>query len=120
HGRIIAEGTSQELKARLGTTVLELRLASTQDAATARELLDSLSATFSNVEGTVLELTVNDGPAVAAEALRRLDGAGLEVAGLALREPSLDDVFLSLTGHRAEDAPAAEPARRGRSQKEPA
>ncbi|HSN02979.1 MAG TPA: DUF4162 domain-containing protein, partial [Acidimicrobiales bacterium] len=114
HGRIIAEGTSQELKARLGTTVLELRLASTEDAASARGLLEGLSATFANVEGTVLELTVNDGPAVAAEALRRLDGAGLEISGLALREPSLDDVFLSLTGHRAEDAPAAEPAGRGR------
>ena len=120
HGRIIAEGTSQELKSRLGTTVLELRLASTQDAAAARELLNNLSATFSNVEGTVLELTVNDGPSVAAEALRRLDGAGIDVAGLALREPSLDDVFLSLTGHRVEGAPESEPARRGRGQKEPA
>lgn len=120
HGRIIAEGTSQELKARLGTTILELRLSSTHDATTARGLLEGLSATFSNVEGTVLELTVNDGPAVAAEALRRLDGAGIEVAGLALREPSLDDVFLSLTGHRAEDAPVTEAARRGRGHKEPA
>ncbi|MHB8826370.1 MAG: ATP-binding cassette domain-containing protein [Acidimicrobiales bacterium] len=120
HGRIIAEGTSQELKARLGTTVLELHLTSTQDAAAARELLANLSATFSNIEGTALELTVNDGPAVAAEALRRLDGASLKVAGLALREPSLDDVFLSLTGHRAENAAAVEPARRARSQKEPA
>jgi ABC-2 type transport system ATP-binding protein len=45
--------------------------------------------------------TVNSGPASAADAPRRLDGAGVTLAGLSLREPSLDDVFLSLTGHEA-------------------
>jgi ABC-2 type transport system ATP-binding protein len=51
----------------------------------------------------VIELTVDQGPASAAEALRRIDNADITVAGLQLREPSLDDVFLNLTGHKAED-----------------
>jgi ABC-2 type transport system ATP-binding protein len=48
-------------------------------------------------------LTVDKGPASAAEALRRIDGSQVVLAGLQLREPSLDDVFLNLTGHKAED-----------------
>jgi ABC-2 type transport system ATP-binding protein len=69
------------------------------------------------VEGTVIELTVNNGPAAAADALRRIDAAGITLAGLQLREPSLDDVFLNLTGHKAEDATDSAPLperRRGR------
>ena len=50
----------------------------------------------------IVELTVENGPAVGAEVLRALDAAQIAVAGLALREPSLDDVFLSLTGHKTE------------------
>ncbi|HEY5302893.1 MAG TPA: ATP-binding cassette domain-containing protein [Acidimicrobiales bacterium] len=102
-GSIIAEGTSQELKTQLGTTVLSLTFASTSDAARGVELIRDLSNKPANVEGTVVELTVEGGPASAADALRRLDGAGVTLAGLTLREPSLDDVFLSLTGHKAED-----------------
>jgi hypothetical protein len=73
------------------------------------------------VDGSTVELTVEEGPKVAADVLRRLDQQEVPVAGLALREPSLDDVFLSLTGHRAEDEDAAtddEPkSRRGRKEK---
>ena len=115
HGRIIAEGTSAELKSQLGTTVLVLTFATTADADAASRLVGDLSPKPLNLEGTVLELTVNSGPASAAEALRRLDGAKISVTGLNLREPSLDDVFLSLTGHKAEDAPTPEaPASRSR------
>ena len=102
-GRIIAEGTSAQLKAQMGATVLELAFGSTDDAAAAAPILADLSATPANVEGHTLEITVDDGPAITADALRRLDGAGLRPTGLTLREPSLDDVFLTLTGHRAED-----------------
>jgi ABC-2 type transport system ATP-binding protein len=62
-------------------------------------------------------MTVDNGPSVTADALRRIDGAGIALSGLALREPSLDDVFLNLTGHKAEEVNEdAEPAtgRRGR------
>ena len=102
-GAIIAEGTSQELKTRLGTTVLSLSFHTTNDAARGVELIRDVSSQPANVEGTVVELTVEGGPATAAEALRRLDAANVTLAGLTLREPSLDDVFLSLTGHKAED-----------------
>jgi ABC-2 type transport system ATP-binding protein len=102
-GSIIAEGTSQELKTRLGATVLSLTFHTTGDAARGIELIRDVSAKPANVEGTVVELTVEGGPAAAAEALRRLDAAHVTLAGLTLREPSLDDVFLSLTGHKAED-----------------
>ncbi len=48
-------------------------------------------------------MTTSRGPATATEALRRIDGDGVTLVGMTLREPSLDDVFLTLTGHRAED-----------------
>ncbi len=102
-GSIIAEGTSQELKTRLGATVLSLTFHTTGDAARGGELMRNLSTKPANVEGTRVELTVEGGPASAADALRRLDAAAITLAGLSLREPSLDDVFLNLTGHKTDD-----------------
>ena len=103
HGRVIAEGTPAELKADLGTSVVSVTLA-TRDVGRAAPcgLLAPLSAKAPVVDGTIVELTVENGPAVGAEVLRALDAAEIPVAGLALREPSLDDVFLSLTGHKTE------------------
>jgi ABC-2 type transport system ATP-binding protein len=103
HGRIIAEGTPQELKTGLGSTVLSVTFATTDDARRGAELIRDVSSKPANLEGTVVDLTVEHGPAQAADALRRLDGAGIALVGLTLREPSLDDVFLSLTGHKTED-----------------
>jgi ABC-2 type transport system ATP-binding protein len=103
HGTVIAEGTPAELKADLGTTVISVTLA---DAEAAREAVAVLTPVIDGkapgADGATVELTVEDGPKVAAEVLRALDQRGMAVAGLALREPSLDDVFLALTGHRAE------------------
>ena len=113
-GKIIAEGTAAQLKAQLGTTVLSLTFQNLADADSAVSLVRDLSDKPLNHDGTVVELTVNSGPASAAEALRRIDASGVTLAGLALREPSLDDVFLNLTGHKADDAPAAEPVATGR------
>jgi ABC-2 type transport system ATP-binding protein len=103
HGKIIAEGTSSQLKSSLGNTVLVLTFSTTGDSQQAHQLIADLSSKPANVDGTVIELTVDKGPASAAEALRRIDAAEIFVAGLQLREPSLDDVFLNLTGHKAED-----------------
>jgi ABC-2 type transport system ATP-binding protein len=118
HGKIIAQGTSAELKKQMGATVLALNFTSSDDAVRAQTLLASLSATPANLDGTVLEMTVDNGPAVTADALRRIDAAGITLGGLALREPSLDDVFINLTGHKAEDvdapAPTGRPGRRPR------
>jgi daunorubicin resistance ABC transporter ATP-binding subunit len=114
HGKVIAEGTPAELKAQLGTTVVSLTFATTSDADKALSIAQSLEHTSLHHDGTVIELTVNSGPAVATEAIRHLDAAGILIAGLSLREPSLDDVFLSLTGHKAEDEIVAEPQKKGR------
>ena len=118
HGRIIAEGTPHDLKSRLGETVIAITLASQPDVARATTLLRDLTVNDAFVDGLDLELTVDKGPAKTAEALRRLDAAQIEVTGIVLREPSLDDVFLSLTGKRTdvepEPAVAAAGAKRGR------
>ena len=118
HGRIIAEGTPADLKVNLGETVIALTLSSESDVEKATRLLDDLSEHDAVVDGAALELTVDHGPARTAEALRRLDAAGVGVAGIVLREPSLDDVFLSLTGRRTEaepdDVPVPAGGRRGR------
>ncbi len=117
HGKIIAQGTSQELKEQMGATVLALSFSSTGDALRAQPILADLSEKPANLDGSVLEMTVDNGPSVTADALRRIDGAGIALSGLALREPSLDDVFLSLTGHKAEDLnedTTSQPGRRGR------
>jgi ABC-type multidrug transport system ATPase subunit len=104
HGRIIAEGTPQELKAQLGATVIEVGFADRAQAARAAELLAPLGSV--TLDGPRLSLTVDDGPTAMVELVRGLDAASLPPATLALREPSLDDVFLSLTGHTAEQVPA--------------
>ena len=114
HGKIIAEGTSQEMKTRLGNTVLSLSFANIDDASRGSALIIGISSTPANVDGTVVEITVDHGPSAAADALRRLDGARITLAGLSLREPSLDDVFLSLTGHRAEDEAFEQDGDKGR------
>jgi ABC-2 type transport system ATP-binding protein len=102
HGRVIAEGTPAELKADLGTTVIAVTLTDEAMLERASGLLQGLSSNAPVLDGSTIELTVEEGPRVAAEVLRTLDQHDILVAGLSLREPSLDDVFLSLTGHRAE------------------
>ena len=112
-GRVIAEGTAAELKAQLGATVLEVGFA---DAASAGAGLATVAAVVpgAEVDGTLVRAPVADGARTAMEVLRAMDAAGLEVGGLTVREPSLDDVFLALTGRRAEETATpstGEPAR---------
>ena len=121
HGRVIAKGTPAALKADLGSTVLELTLESTESASSAATSLADLSTKAPRLDGPTVGLTVEAGPAVAAEALRRIDAAGFELIGLNLHEPSLDDVFLALTGRKAEvdtDAIAQTSDRKSRRTKE--
>ncbi|TMK37046.1 MAG: ATP-binding cassette domain-containing protein [Actinobacteria bacterium] len=98
-GRVIAEGTPSELKAKLGRSVIELSMADETDAFRAERALSHLGRP--ELDGTILRLPGNV-PGGAMEVLRALDGAGLEPDTLMVREPSLDDVFLQLTGHKAE------------------
>ncbi len=103
HGRVIAEGTPTQLKADLGATVLEVGLGSLDDAARTVQLLAGLGPHVPAVNGTVVEVTVDQGPEAAMASLRSLDQAGIVPATFTLREPSLDDVFLALTGRRTEE-----------------
>jgi ABC-2 type transport system ATP-binding protein len=102
HGRVIAEGTPAQLKATLGTSVIAITLPDKEVAARAATLVAPLTDHAPLIDGVTVELTVENGPKVGAEVLRTLDAAEVPVAGLALREPSLDDVFLNLTGHKSE------------------
>jgi ABC-2 type transport system ATP-binding protein len=103
-GRVIAEGTSDELKDSIGGSVLVVRPASEAQAATARALLAKLGEVTDGTGGELLVAGADIGYVTrAATALKR---AGVEVTDLALRRPTLDDVFLSLTGHAAEDESA--------------
>src|ERR1700733_6466398 len=102
HGHVIAEGPPAELKAGLGTSVVSVTVGTRDSVPTAVGLLAPLTPKEPVVDDTTVELTVENGPAVGAEGLRTLDAARIPVTGLALREPSLDDVFLSLTGHKTE------------------
>ncbi len=103
HGTVISEGTSTELKRRLGATVVEMTMLSDSDA-------DAAEAAFAGQrglegatrDGRVLRLNSADGTHALMGAVRALDAAGLEPANAAVREPSLDDVFLTLTGRRTE------------------
>ena len=106
-GRVIAEGTSSELKARLGGTVVEVRLRDGDEAARVAELVRGAGDSDPVVDGEVVRVGTKDGTATLSEVVRRLDGGGVRATGLQLREPSLDDVFLELTGHGAE-APAGD------------
>jgi len=114
HGVVIAQGTPAELKAGLGTSVVAVTLPGSDEVRLALPLLAPLTDREPVIDGSIIELTVENGPAVGAEVLRSLDGAQIPVHGLALREPSLDDVFLSLTGHKTEaEAEADRGARKG-------
>ena len=103
-GRVIAEGTPAELKGRLGDTVVEIGFG---DPAIAHRAKALLAARNPELDGSLVRLSSSEGPKVLVDVLRRLDAEQLSPATLAVREPSLDDVFLALTGHHAEEGEPA-------------
>ena len=102
-GRAIAEGTPAELKASVGGQRVLLTLAEAGDAAVAVRALRPFTAgsITPNVRDRLLEVPVLATDGLATEALRALDAAGVAVSDIAVRSASLDDVFLTLTGHAA-------------------
>jgi ABC-2 type transport system ATP-binding protein len=102
-GRVIANDTPAALKSQLGTTVIELGMGEPARAAYAEQLLSRMLTARPEQEGAIIRLTSGNGSRELIDVLRALDDQGLAPATLAVREPSLDDVFLALTGHHAED-----------------
>jgi ABC-2 type transport system ATP-binding protein len=112
HGLVIAQGTSDELKDRVGGERLEVTLedgASFEDAVRA---LSPMAEDPPSCDGGLVTMNVRQRHGTIVEAVRRLGDAGVDVEDLAIRRPTLDDVFLTLTGHAAEDAVAEEDADR--------
>jgi ABC-2 type transport system ATP-binding protein len=113
-GRVIAQGTADELKAQVGGEVVEVVVADPRRVPDALRLIAEAAGTAATVEEHTRKVSAavrSDRPAAAVlmECLRELDGEGVAVQDVAVRRPTLDDVFLTLTGHAAEDAVEAGP-----------
>ncbi len=113
HGLVIAAGTSEELKGRVGGDVVEFTVPDRSRIADAVTAIGE-SEPHADKETGVVSIPVGGrGSDALIEVVRSLDAAGVEVRGLALRRPSLDDVFLALTGHAAEEEDQPTGRRRG-------
>ncbi len=111
-GRVIAEGTSDELKAQIGGHRIALALVDAADTGAAREILARHGTGPVTVDdsGRSLEVPVQRGPSTLAAALAELAQAGVELHDAGIRRPTLDDVFLTLTGHLAQASPDPAPS----------
>ncbi|MEU1313848.1 ATP-binding cassette domain-containing protein [Streptomyces tibetensis] len=104
HGKVIATGTSDQLKARTGGERVEVVVHQREHIQSAAEVLAGFGKGETTVEEHMRKLTapVTGGAKLLAEVIRELDTRGIEIDDIGLRRPTLDDVFLSLTGHVAE------------------
>jgi oleandomycin transport system ATP-binding protein len=117
HGRVIATGTPEELKRRTGAQLLAVRPAEAADVTTVTQVLGSLADATPEVRGELVTAAVTD-PALLPAVVRRLDDACVVITELTLRSSSLNEVFLSLTGHRAEE-PESESAAKEQAKDQP-
>jgi ABC-2 type transport system ATP-binding protein len=111
HGIVIAEGTSDELKDHVGGERLDVRLEDAADAERAIAALADIAEARPSYDDGVVHAPIRRRSGIIAEAVRRLDDEGVGIDDIAVRRPTLDDVFIALTGHKAEEEPAeSEPA----------
>src|SRR5947199_5740787 len=120
HGRIVAEGTTDELKAQVGRPTVEAIPADPEDSAQLADVLARFGDPCGSVKGVAVRLRPGDTDL--ADIVRALDGAGIEVENLQMHQPTLDDVFLAKTGRSLEGAGDEEelPPPRGELAAEPA
>jgi ABC-2 type transport system ATP-binding protein len=116
HGKVIARGTSDALKKQVGGERLEITVESA-DIAKTQEIVSRISSSAIHTDVRTISAPVSTGSIALMEALRALDEAKIHPLDIALKRPSLDDVFLSLTGHVAEDEVVAQPAKKKRGGK---
>jgi len=117
HGKVIAEGTADELKANMAADFIDITVANAQETAKATQLLEKLSTETPSTDDSRghISLAVGSGAQSIAEVVRLLDAENIHIAELNLRRPSLNDVFLSITGKEVIEAP--KPKRRGFSRR---
>src|SRR3954468_21247699 len=106
HGNVIAEGTSDELKDQVGGERLDVRLEDGADAGRVIAALAEMADERPAFEEQAVRVAVRSRSGAIAEAVRRIDDVGVGIDDIVLRRPTLDDVFLALTGHAAEEASA--------------
>jgi ABC-2 type transport system ATP-binding protein len=112
HGKIIAQGSADELKDRIGGDVVEFVVPDSAERSTALEAVSRLTDNEPSLDddGTISLRVGHRGSEILVEVVRQLDVASISSHGMSVRRPSLDDVFLALTGHAAEET-ELEPAR---------
>jgi len=115
HGKVIARGTSDALKKQVGGERLEITVENS-DIAKTQEIVSRISTSATHTDIRTISAPVTTGSVALMEALRALDEAKIHPLDIALKRPSLDDVFLSLTGHVAEET-VAEPIKKKRGSK---
>jgi ABC-2 type transport system ATP-binding protein len=103
HGNVIAEGSSDELKSQIGGERLDVRLEDSADAERAVRALTEMCLEQPSIADHTVSAAVHQHSGVIAEAVRRLDRAGVGIDDISLHRPTLDDVFIALTGRAAED-----------------
>lgn len=110
HGKVIASGSADNLKAEVGGERLQIVVAEQRELPIASRVLADIGSGEPDVDqhSRRVQILVEAGTKSLIEALRRLDAEGVVVLDVALHRPTLDDVFLSLTGHAAEDAPVVQ------------
>jgi len=101
-GRVIAAGSSDELKDQVGGEWLDITLESKEDAEIAAAALEQVASERPAMADGLLRMPIHTRQGAIAEAVRRLDEVGIGIDDVAMRRPTLDDVFLTLTGHAAE------------------
>ena len=126
HGRVIASGTADELKSQAGSEQLEITVGNAAELETVKKVLVEVGSTdpVADERAHKASVHVDTGPKALIEALRKLDLESVTVLDVALHRPTLDDVFLALTGHVAEEEVPAEDKKgrsgRGKKQEVPA
>jgi len=116
HGKVIACGTSDALKKQVGGERLEITVENT-DIHKTQEIVSRISSNAIHTDVRTISAPVSTGSLALMEALRALDEAKIHPLDIALKRPSLDDVFLSLTGHVAEEEVIAQPVKKKRGGK---
>lgn len=119
HGSVIAQGTSDELKSQVGGDRVEVVVENPNQLAQAKETLTSIASGELNINLDEHKVVVptSGGSRSVVEAVRLLDDAQISIADIGLRRPTLDDVFLSLTGRSAEEVPTTQPPAKQRSRR---